>query len=118
MWTDREDDSAQSEKNGTEYQEERNDAIQNMNHNDEVLNGNGDHEFVSSRYDNVEVDFCVLAEGHAMEIYVGELLHGLDFSRGRDDVVGMGYSDLHDGGVGMRKAMNFCCHHHYNGSDV
>lgn len=49
----------------------------------------------------MEVDFCVLAEGGAMEKVngVGEIRNGLDFSRGRNDVVGMCLSDLHDGGV-------------------
>lgn len=94
--------------------------IQNKNHNTEVLNGNGDHEFVSAKYNNVQVDFCGLAEGCAMEKvnYVGEILNGLHFSRRRNDIVGMGFSDLHDGGVGMQKGMHFCCYHHYNGRDV
>lgn len=94
--------------------------IQNMNHNDDVLNGNGEHEIVSAKSDNVEVDFSGLGEGCAMEMvnYVGENLNGLDFSRGRDDVAGTGFSDLPDVGVGTQKEMDFCCHHHYDRSDV
>lgn len=94
--------------------------IQNENHSNEVLNGNGNHEFLNTKYNNVEVDFYDLDEGGAMEKVndVGEILNGLDFSRVRNDVVGMGFSDLHDGGVVMQKGISFCDHHHYDGSDM
>lgn len=94
--------------------------IQNENHSNEVLNGNGDHEFLNSNYNNVEVDFCDLDEGGAMEKVngVGEILNGLDFSRVRNDAVGMGFSDLHNGGVVMQKRMSFCDHHHYDCHEV
>lgn len=90
--------------------------IQYKNHSSTVLNGN---EFLTAKYYNVEVDFCGLDEGGAMEkINDVEILIGLDFLRGRNDVVGMSFFDRHDGGVVMQKWMSFCDHHHYDGSDV
>lgn len=67
----------------------------------------------------MEVDFCGLDEGGAMEKVndVDEILYGLDFSRVSNDVVGMGFSDLHDGDVVMQKGMSCDCHH-YDGNDV
>lgn len=68
----------------------------------------------------MEVDFCSLDKGGALKKVndVVEILNGLDFSRGRNEVVGMGFSDLHHGDVVMQMGMSFCDHHHYDGSDV
>ncbi|KAG7314774.1 hypothetical protein KOW79_022077 [Hemibagrus wyckioides] len=44
---------------------------------------------------------------------VGEILNVLDFSRVRNDVVGMDFSDLQEGDAVMQKGMD-----HYDGSDV